>query len=159
MDKKIFTYIRRDGYIERITAEQCNLILNGPPTAKGNLPKLSFDAEHIKSYSIWDEYDVFGNLTNVKEGQRRVVCNYHVIGIPHYKRVFRGDLQVTETERCFHELRASWLEIGAIELMCDESDSLELVVSYARDKVEIPRLQKEAGQMFSNVAGLFSAGD
>ena len=73
--EQIFTYIRPDGYIERITSENCYLDLNSVPNCKGDLPLETYEAEHIKRFSIWDEYDAFGNLSDARIEQRSIQCN------------------------------------------------------------------------------------
>lgn len=151
MNKRIFTYIRRDGYIERITAEDCVLNLNIPPTHKGNVTQQPFEASRIRRYSIWDEYDALGNLVNASLDERRTVANYHLSGIEKHQRVYCGDTQITETTDSFEMQRAWWIDYGCVELECDESDSLFLVVSYARDRIDVPPLLLNIGTMFSEV--------
>ena len=152
MTNGIFTYIRPDGYIERITSENCVLTLNSPPAHRGDLPTKMYQAEQIKRFSIWDEYDNLGNLSDVRLDERRCVCNYHVFGMPKHKRVFKGKWQVTETSDSFENLRTYFLkERNCIELPCSESDSLILIVSHARDQIPVPREQRIIDDIFNQV--------
>lgn len=149
---EMLTYIRKDGYIERITSEDCILSLNDPPEHPGQLPVKDFKSEHIKRYSIWDEYDALDNICNVRLEQRRIQCNYHIVGLDKHKRVYKGDRQITETSDSFTQLRNYALnEWDCTELPCSESDSLLLVVSYARDIIDAPPLLKNINNLLNSL--------